>query len=406
MEIIEGKVFINGRLRKASIGIEDGKIVKIKKILYGKVHNYGNLVILPSGIDIHVHFRQPGYEHKEDFFTGSKAAALAGITFIADMPNNKPAIMTNESFRKKIEMVKGKAWVDYGIYAGVGEKLVKDARLYKLYLSGDNESYVDYDKLPSLLRKIKEKDAFLAIHAEDRNCIKRQGKNLEEYNKNNPIKCEEMAVKKLLEINEKIKAKIHICHVTSAKIAKELNKKGTSFGITLHHILFSYESRFKKEAIGKVNPPLRNEEERKKLFKMVMKGKPPIMESDHAPHTIEEKNDFPSSPAGMPGIDALLPIMLYFVKIGKISLKNLMKMVAENPARLIGVNKGSISIGNDADFIIVDFKKLDKIKPLSKCGWSPYEGMNAIYPAHVWMRGNVIVEDGIPVGKPMGERKK
>ncbi len=405
MEVVEGNAFINGRIRKTSIGIENGKIVAIKKILYGKTRSYKGL-ILPSGIDVHVHFREPGYEYKEDFFTGSRAAALAGITAIFDMPNNKPAITDREMFIKKIETVKNKAWVDYGLYAGVSKNIIKDANAFKLYLSGDNEIFVGYDELATLFKKIKEMGAILAIHAEDKDCISRRGKNLKEYEKNSPIECEKKAVKKIIEKNKEIKAKLHICHVTSKETAELLLKNKISFGVTLHHILFSYNSHFKKIAMGKVNPPLRDEKTRKKLFEMAMKGKVPIIESDHAPHSLEEKENFESSPAGMPGVDALLPIMLYFVKKDMISLKNLYKMVAEEPAKLMEINKGAIAVGKDADFIVVDFKKVEKVKALSKCGWSPYEGMNAIYPMHVWMRGNVIVEDSMLIGEPMGERIK
>ena len=406
MEVIEGKAFINGKIRNANIGIEDGKIVAIKKVLYGKTRNYNGMLILPSAIDIHVHFRQPGYEYKEDFFTGSRAAMLAGVTCVADMPNNKPLIISDEAFKEKLRRIKGKAWVDYALYAGISENLVKDANLYKIYLSHDNEIFVDYERLPEILKKIKEKNALLAVHAEDKNCIRRQGKNLEEYEKNNPIECEMKAVKKIMEINEEIGAMMHICHVTSSSVAEILLKNGISFGITLHHILFSYKSKFKIEAMGKVNPPLRSEEERKKLFTMVMKGKIPLLESDHAPHAIEEKKDFENAKPGMPGVDALFPVMLYFVKSEKIRLKNLMKMVAENPARVTRINKGSIAVGRDADFIIVDFNDVKKMKPLSKCGWSCYEGMNAIYPRYVWMRGNIVIDDYEIVGEPIGERVK
>ena len=108
----------------------------------------------------------------------------------------------------------------------------------------------------------------------------------------------------------------------------------------------------------------------------------------------------------MPGVDALLPVMLYFVKKGMISLKNLYKMVAGEPAKLMEINKGAIAVGKDADFIVIDFKKVEKVKALSKCGWNAYEEMSAVYPIHVWMRGNEIVENGMPVGEPMGERIK
>ena len=403
MEVIEGNIFIDGRVRKASIGIEDGKIVAVKKTLYGKTRSYRHMLILPSGLDIHVHFREPGMEYKEDFSTGSQAAAMAGVTFVMDMPNNVPPIINGEAFKRKLELIKGKAWVDYDIYAGVAKKLVEEARAYKLYLSHDNEIFLDYEHLPDLLKEIKKRNKILAVHAEDRGCIKRKGKNLKEYDMNSPVKCEVEAIKKLIEINEEINAKLHICHVTNEQAASIINSRA-SFGVTLHHILFSNTSKFVREAMGKVNPPLRSEEERKKLFNMVVRGKIPIMESDHAPHTIEEKESFEDAKAGIPGVDALLPYMLYMVKERILSLKTFVKMLSENPAKLMNINKGEIKEGRDADFIVVDLKKVKKIKPLSKCGWSVYEGMKAVYPYQVWMRGEMVVDDGELVGEARGRR--
>ncbi len=403
MEVIEGNIFIDGRVRKASIGIEDGKIVAVKKTLYGKTRSYRHMLILPSGLDIHVHFREPGMEYKEDFSTGSQAAAMAGVTFVMDMPNNVPPIINGEAFKRKLELIKGKAWVDYDIYAGVAKKLVEEARAYKLYLSHDNEIFLDYEHLPDLLKEIKKRNKILAVHAEDRGCIKRKGKNLKEYDMNSPVKCEVEAIKKLIEINEEINAKLHICHVTNEQAASIINSRA-SFGVTLHHILFSNTSKFVREAMGKVNPPLRNEEERKKLFNMVVRGKIPIMESDHAPHTIEEKESFEDAKAGIPGVDALLPYMLYMVTERILPLKTFVKMLSENPAKLMNINKGEIKEGRDADFIIVDLKKVKKIKPLSKCGWSVYEGMKAVYPYQVWMRGEMVVDDGELVGEARGRR--
>lgn len=379
--------------------------MEIKKSLQGKKIDYGDAVILPAGIDVHVHFREPGYEHKEDFFTGSRAAALAGITCVLDMPNNKPAILTRKEFKNKVAKIKDKACIDYGLYAGIGESVEEmDCIAYKIFLSKDNEIFCTSDKIEKMLKEVKKKGKLIAIHAELEDCIHRKKeRNLKEHEENRKIKCEEEALKKILEANEKVKAKLHICHVTTSKSVEMLNGKA-SFGVTLHHLFFSYENKFKYEAMGKVNPPLRSGEERKKLFEKFMEGKIPILESDHAPHSMEEKEDFETAPSGMPGVDVLLPLMLYMAKRGKVKLDLICNMLGKNPAKFFGINKGAIEVGKEADLIVVDFSKVSGIKALSKCGWSAYEGMPCIYPLHVYLRGEKIVENGEFIGNA-GEGK-
>ncbi len=397
MEIIKGKVYVE-KLINACIGIEDGKIVEIKKNL-GKGKDYGNLIIFPAGIDVHVHFREPGFEYKEDFFSGSKAAAMAGITCILDMPNNKPAIINKKYFDEKVKKIKNKACIDYGLYGGIKDKVEEmDCIAYKIFLSKDNEMFCPINKLKEILISVKKLRKPLAIHAELEDFIDREkAKNLEEYNKKRALEGETEAIKKILEINNQINAKIHFCHVTAKKSIQLINKKA-SFGVTLHHLLFSAKNKFRKEGMGKVNPPLRSYKIRKEIYEMLISNKIFILESDHAPHLLEEKEDFVSAPPGMPGIDALLPIMLYKVKKGEINLDLLYRMICKNPSEFFGINKGSIEIGKDADFIIIDFKKIDKLKPLSKCGWSCYEGMPCIYPKHVYLRGEKIVDNGEFIG--------
>ena len=407
MDYICGRIYM-GIIQHACIGIEDGKIVEIKKVVERKAKDYGDVIILPSGIDVHVHFREPGYEYKEDFFTGSRAAAMAGITCVLDMPNNKPPILSKNAFNEKVRKIETKACIDYGLYAGIKERAYDvDCIAYKTFLSSDNEIFCSPEKIQDVLKEVKRARKPIAIHAEMEECIERRNaKNLEEHERNRKKDCEIMGIKEVLEINKDIGAKIHFCHVTLPEAVELINGKA-SFGSTLHHLLFSIQSKFGYQAMGKVNPPLRKEEERRRLYEMFVNGKIPILESDHAPHLLEEKENFEYAPSGMPGVGSTLPILLYMVKEGMLRMDVMLNLVCKKPAEFFGINKGGIEIGKDADFIVVDFSAENEIKPLSKCGWSAYEGMKCIYPKDVYLRGKKIVENYEFMGrKGMGKMIK
>ncbi len=391
MQAVCGRVFVEGEIIEACLIIDDGKVVGIKKSFEGSKKDYGSNVIFPAAIDIHVHFREPGYEQKEDFFTGSRAAAIGGVTCVIDMPNNKPAIISQRTFAEKVRKIRDKACIDYGLYMGIKGKVekCKDCIAYKVFLSGDNEIFCSIEELKNI---VKEIDKPLAIHAEEMECIKKgRALNLREHERNRGKECEIEAIKKVTEAINGMNARIHICHVTTPS-SVDLLKGKTSFGVTLHHLLFSYDSHFLKEGLGKVNPPLRSERERAGLYEKFVRGEIPILESDHAPHTFEEKEEFEKAPSGMPGVDALLPVMLYKVKRGEMDLTLLHNVICSNPARFFGLNKGVFEAGKDADFIVIDFKESRKIRAMSKCGWSCYEGMEGIYPKHVYLRGKKIVD--------------
>ena len=408
--VIEGNLFIDGEIKKGCVGIDEGRIVSIKKILEGENHfDFGEKLIFPAGLDVHVHFREPGQTEKEDFFTGTRAAAMGGITFVMDMPNNKPPAMNVPSLERKIKTVKNKACIDFALYGGIGEDsdipaMAQKCKAFKMYLSGDNEMFVPIGKMEYVLQKVKESGRILAVHAESPDCIKRnEARNLSEHERNRPVRCEIEEIKKIMEINRGVGTKIHICHVSSSRSIDVLKGSGASMGVTPHHIFFSTSSKFRYEAMGKVNPPLRHEEERMKLFESVRHGFDGIIESDHAPHLLDEKENFLTAPSGMPGVDTSLPLMMEEVKRERMSLSMVHRMMCVNPARTFGINKGAIEAGRDADLLVIDFRE-SEIKSYSKCGWSAYEKRKGIYPSHVFLRGEMIVENGeFAGGEGMGE---
>jgi len=408
---VEGKVFINGMFEQCCIGIENGKIKQIKKILKTEEHlDFGNKLILPAGIDAHVHFRDPGLTHKEDSYTGSLAAAFGGISSVFDMPNTIPSTTSIQSLNDKITSFEKKSVVDFGLYAGVtNDNLEKISNLskkcngFKIYLGNTTGSLLFYDKnLKSALTEIGLTGKPVLFHAEDEECLiqnKSQETNLTDHLRFRPSHCEEISIKKILDASIGLDYKIHICHVSSCE-GLELLKNRTrniSFGITPHHSLLSTDKELVTPGFYKVNPPIRTSFDKESLFNSLKNGTADIVESDHAPHTKEEKGvDFDEAPSGVPGVETMYPIFLYLAKKERISFQRIVSLLCNRPAELLNIPKGKNQVDYDADFIVVDLKNESKIKSEklhSKCGWTPFEDWSAIFPEAVFIRGEKIIDD-------------
>jgi len=408
MIVIEGRVFLDGELKRGCIGIEDGKITAVKKVLKGDKHfDYGDDVVLPGCVDVHVHFREPGNTHKEDFYTGTMSAAFGGVTCALDMPNNVPPINTLDALRRKLDIVKGKANVDFGLYAALvkGEEigpLSKLATGFKVYMAETTDTAginAGYDELEPLISSASVKKT-VSIHCEDeRHMKKMEEKSLKDHLLARPSVCEAEALKLVIGVAKKLKGNIHIAHVTSAEGADIIEKNKPDIPITsevtVSHMLLNADSDLK--TFGKVNPPLRKKGDNEALRSAFSKGAIDVLASDHAPHTAEEKSeDFMNAPSGIPSVETNIPIMLLLVKKGFISLKRFVDATSSIPAKIFGLNKGILKVGYDGDLIVADMKDVKKIKAdglHSKCSWTPFESHEAVFPKAVFLRGTPIVED-------------
>ena len=413
MEVtIEGKAYIDGDFVDRCIGMVDGKISAIKKILKGDRHyNFGSKLILPAGIDIHVHFRDPGMTYKEDFSTGSLAAAFGGVSCVFDMPNTIPQTTSLQTLSDKIVSANKKAYVDFGIYVGVTdsnveniEELTEKCSGFKIYLgSTTNSLQLDENNLKQTFKRINSTSKPILIHAEDNKCLnghKRWENNLVDHLHSRPAECEEIAIKSILKMSRDCRnGRIHICHLSSCEGLELLKNrsKNISVGVTPHHLLLNIEKNLKPQALYKVNPPIRTSFDRDALFEGIRNGFVDILESDHAPHTLEDKaGEFSSAPSGHPGVETVFPLFLSLAKKGKLSFQRLISLFCENPANLLGVSKGRIEVGRDADFVVVDLKEDCRINSEnlhSKCGWSPFEGWPALFPTCVFVRGEKLIEE-------------
>jgi dihydroorotase len=408
---IEGKIYHNGAFEQACLEIQQGKIIGIKKTLRSDTHlNVGANLILPAGIDLHVHFRDPGFTQKEDFSTGSAAAAFGGISCVFDMPNTQPQTITTQTLKEKMHIASQKSYVDFGLFAGVNDENI--GRLselsslcagFKIFLGSSTHSlHLNPQNLQVALRETNRTKKLTLLHAEDEQCLKMQQgyeQSVIDHLRCRSAECEETAVHMILQNASGLTAPIHICHLSSCEGFEVLRKRphNISVGVTPHHLFFDVQTINKNQSFYKVNPPIRSSVDKETLWYGITHHLIDILESDHAPHTLEEKTvDFDSAPSGMPGVETLFPLLLMAVKKDQLSLGALLSLLCEKPAQMLHLQKGKLEVGRDADFIVVDLKKTQPIiadRLHSKCGWTSYEGFPAIFPSMVFIRGETVIND-------------
>ncbi len=417
MKVVKGgRIYYKGRLLEAEIGIEDGKITKIKKTgLKGDFIDARGTIVLPGAIDMHVHFRDMGLSNKETWDTGSKAAAAGGVTTVIDQPNTEPPTDSKKAYLTKKKKANSNSFVDFGINGAVAihsdisglSKLVTGYG--ETFLAGKDDLHVEYEELDSLIDVIGQTDKLLTIHAEDQKMVDKGSERYKNtrnsnYPESRPKKAEEKAVEKVKEIigNKQDKPPLHFCHISSAGSLDLIPDYATS-EVTPHHLFLTKTEINSQGAYVKTNPPIRGRRNRSGLWRGLISGKVEVIASDHAPHTQSEKEqNFWEAPSGVPGVQTMLPQLAYQVKKNNLPFRRFVEVLMEKPADILGLNKGYIRRGMDADLIFIDFREIERIKKdrlYTKCGWTPYQGRRAIFPQKTMLRGEVIY-------KKSGFRKK
>lgn len=394
-----GLVFLPSGLKKMDIHIKDGKIfrlaekIELSGIEGGEIDLTG-MQILPGLIDAHVHLREPGLEDKEDFASGTMAAAAGGVTTVLEMPNTIPATTTPQLVREKQALANQKAVVNVGLYAlGVPETIDDILQMneivgIKIYLGASTGGHeADYDFLDYVLARSGDK--VIVVHAEDSGCLHKNQQSFSEdehdapiHSKIRSVECAYLAVKKACELAEKHDARLHIAHITSKKelevVAKYKTEKITCEA-TPHHLFLDTSSYFTLGNKIKVNPPIRAKEDVETLWKAIAEGLIDIVATDHAPHTLAEKTqDYDHVPSGVPGLETMLPLLMNEVNKGNLSLEKLVSLTSSRPAQIFGLTtKGAIKEGYDADLVVLDSQKIKIVNNAdlyTKCKWSPFEG--------------------------------
>ena len=423
--------FINNNFNKLDIYIKDNLINKIDtniNISAEMTYDCSGLTIFPGFIDTQVHFREPGHPDKEDLESGSRSAVLGGVTSVFEMPNTSPPTDTVENFKDKLNRANNRMFCNYAFYFGATEKNLNHLEVIntldgccgvKMFVgSSTGELLIKNDKY--IEQVIKNSPKIVAIHSEDENMLIERKNFIKEgdvhshYEWRNPS-CALNSTKKLISYAQKHKKKIHILHIsTKEEIEYARNNKVffTMEATPQHLTMHAPECYDKLNTLAQINPPIRTKDHLNGIWEGVIENIIDIIGSDHAPHTIEQKqNKYPKSPSGMPGVQTVGLIMADYALKKKISFKKLVDLLCTNPCKIFGIkDRGVIKEGYFADLTIYNLNKKYEIKNdwiASNCGWTAFDGLVLdLSPFGTLINGNVVVWDNkiqnnVKYGKPL-----
>jgi dihydroorotase len=415
-----------------SLAINNGKIFKISKETnmpqaQAKI-NLKNLLVLPGLIDAHVHLRGQGKAYKEDFYSGTAAAAAGGITTVLDMPNNEPVTMSVESLRNRMAEAEKKVLVNVGFYSEFPRNVKEIAKMveegavaFKLFMTEQIGGLnIDDDcALSEAFKVLNQLKVLVAVHAEDREMLSKakdkfkraDQNNIEAFIKAHSENVEVKAIKRLLNIAKQTNVHIHFCHVSTENGLKAIvDGKKSEMPITCeatpHHLLLSVNDFKKTGTLALTMPPIREKHHSTALWNGIKKGWIDIIASDHAPHAIEEKKAKVvwDVKVGIPNLETTLPLLLTEVNRGRLSIGDIVRLMAEKPAEIFKLKgRDCLKEGNNADLTVVDLKrkyKIDASKFHSKAKYSPFdqwivEGK----PVKTFVNGQLIMNEGEIVAK-------
>lgn len=425
---IKNATIINeGKADQQDVLIENGRIVKL-----GQVNDSDAIIIdakgkylLPGVIDGQVHFRDPGLTHKGDLYTESKAAVAGGTTSFIDMPNTVPNILDVESLNQKYTLAAEKSLANFSFFLGVnGDNIDEVTALDTTQFIGVSDDGLYFTKKgnlladnPETMEKLFSKcKQIIAIHSEKETIVeKNEDAFREKYGEDIPAKyhpiirseqgCFE-ATERAIKLAEKHNARLHILHLTTEAETHlfhndiPLEEKKITTEVSVHHLWFCDQDYEKLGMLIKWNPAIKTKKDKEGLLKALLDDKIDLITTDHAPHTLEEKQKtYFKSMSGAPMVQHSLNCMLDFYQKGLISLEKIVEKMCHNPAKLYKMtDRGYIREGFHADLVLVDLNTewtVSKENLLYKCGWSPLEGTtfaNAI--THTFVNGNLVYDNG------------
>lgn len=388
------------------------------------------LHLLPGAIDPHVHFRDPGNTEKEDLESGSRAASAGGITSFLDMPNTLPNAINRSSLEEKIASAAKKSVTHHGFFIGATNTNISDLQSVegmdgvcgiKIFMGSSTGDLLVHEQ-KHLENIFANTGGIIATHAEDEERLRsripkfKHRKDIAAHAECRDVECALIATKRASALAKDYDHRLHIVHLTSGQEADWLaSNKGDliTTEVCTQHLTFDQNDIEKLGTRALMNPPIRYTEDRDKLWKRLKDGTIDCVVTDHAPHTLQAKSvGFPNAPAGMPGVETSLPLMLTHAEEGKCSISDIVKWMCAGPAKVYGIkNKGYLVEGFDGDLTLVDLENNRIIQDhdtWTKVGWTPYAGRELTgWPMYTIVDGNIVHKrqingplKGIPVTLP------
>lgn len=425
--IVNATIVNEGSVFEGDVFIKNGRIEKISESLIGhsadKIIDASGHYVIPGVIDDQVHFREPGLTHKGDIYSESKAAVAGGVTSFMEMPNTIPNTVTQELLTEKYILGKKNSLANYSFYFGATndnlEEVLKTNKHevcgIKVFM-GSSTGNMLVDDITALENIFSKVDMLIATHCEDESTIK---KNAEIYKKkygedvpiefHPEIRSREACLLSssiAVGLAKKFDTKLHILHISTDDELNlfdnklPLSKKRITAEGCIHHLWFDRSNYLEKGALIKWNPAVKEKYDREAILKGVLEDKIDVIATDHAPHTLQEKqNTYFKAPSGGPLIQHSLVAAMEFVKRGSMSMEQLVEKMCHNPSVLFQIDsRGFIREGYHADLVIVDPDQsweVSRSNLLYKCGWSPFEGFRfSSKVTHTIVSGKLVFEHG------------
>lgn len=399
--LVEGR-----RLQPRTLAVQDGKVAAIldprESPQARQTVSAAGCIVLPGLVDAHVHFRDPGLTHKEDFDSGSRAAALGGVTTVMVMPTDLPMTQTPQQFVDKREIAERRSHVDFALQALLGPDLAHVAELatlgavsFEIFLGllGEGQKIVVGDTLVAALRAVRDAGAVAGVTPFDDDG-------------------EAAGVARALSAHRVAGGRMHLRQISAARSLELLPQSaapGVTCEVTPHNLWLTDEALARLGAVAKVVPPLRSQADVLAMRAALAAGRISIVATDHAPHAPREKDaGLERAPGGFPGVQTMLPLLLKLVSEQALSHADLLRVACEAPARIFGLfpRKGALRPGADADFVIVDPSRPLQIRnadQASKAGRTPFDGWSTpATPVMTFLRGEMIAREGRIVGAARG----
>jgi len=409
----------SGIVEEADLACQGDRIEKIDPQISANSHEQidaDGLLLLPGVIDPQVHFREPGACHKEDLASGSRAAVRGGVTSFLEMPNTHPATTTQQLLDQKLLLAATKSVANYGFFIGATTDNLKEINTaspvcgIKIFMGASTGDLL-VDQRADLERIFANGQRLIAVHAEDEQRIQaRKACYLQDPNPGISLhsiirdpECALLATTLAVELSAKYHRRLHILHVSTALEVNYLRQHKPAWvtaEVIPNHLLLCINDYEELGSLVQMNPPIREAADNAMLWQGLHEGVIDFIATDHAPHTLHEKQQpYPNSPSGMPGVETSLPLLLTAMQAGHCTLQDVLKWLSSGPAAAYNlVNKGRIEEGFDADLTLVDMEHHHPVRNqdmVSRAGWSPYAGRSLTgWPQYTMVNGRIIYEKG------------